>query len=430
MNIPSLHLSTVWLCLALLIPGCSEKTDASRAGQVMPEVRYMVVSGEDISLTRELPGRVSAFTVSEVRPQVGGLIKVRLFEEGSDVTEGQVLYEIDPALYQAAYNNAKANLARAQANENASRLLAERYSRLVKTGAVGRQEHDDAQAAYLQTQAEIDAYREALETARINLGYTKVIAPISGRIGRSAVTAGALVTQNQQEPLATVQQISPVYVDVTQPSAQMIKLRRDLASGRLRTGGPDSARVRLYLEDGSPYTAADSVGEGSEPVWIEGDLLFSDITVDQSTGSVSIRVRIDNPDGMLLPGMYVRAVLEEGKLENAVLIPQRSVTRDSRNQPQVQVLVPVAHGEDHTATGGLSPTGPKQTYTVEMRPITIDRVHKNNWLLSSGLAPGDLLLVDGVQTARPGQVVLATQLLPDKKNTALVSNVPGNQMRR
>ena len=409
---------TVLLAVLMQTAGCGN--EQQKPAQALSEVRYIALSGERVTLTRELPGRVSAFTVSEVRPQVGGIIQARLFAEGADVEAGQVLYQIDPVLYQTAYNNAKANLARVLANEDAARLLAERYGRLVRTNAVSRQEYDDALAAYGQARAEIDAYREALETARINLSYTQVTAPVSGRIGRSTVTAGALVTQNQQSPLATVQQISPVYVDVTQSNAQILRLRRALASGQLRSSGPDSTRVRLYLEDGSAYIRN---GTENNPQWIEGELLFSDITVDQSTGAVSIRARFDNPEGLLLPGMYVRAVLEEGVLENALLIPQRSVTRDTQNLPQVHVLTPALNerGEEGGAAGA---------YRVEVRPIAIARDHNNRWLVSSGLAPGELLLVDGVQKVRPGQLVSGTEIFPQPPAAAVALSTSGRTGRR
>lgn len=431
--------SARWLVLCVLLytvsflPACSEAPAAANPPSAPPEVRYIRLSGENIALTRELPGRVSAFTFSEVRPQVGGIIKARLFEEGSDVEAGQVLYEIDPNLYTAAYNSAKANLARVEANEYATRLLAERYGRLVRTHAVSRQEYDDAVAAHRQAKAEIAAYRESLETARINLGYTRVTAPVSGRISRSFVTAGALVTQNQQAPLATVQQISPVYVDMVQSNAQILKLRRELASGRLKGGGPDAATLRLYLEDGSPYTLNRDADGRDEPVWIEGELLFSDVTVEQSTGAVSLRARINNPEGLLMPGMYVRAVLEEGILENALLIPQRSVARDGRNQTLVYVLTPaVRAGKGLSATQSATQTveHDRELYTVEPRVIVIDRAYKNQWLVSSGLRPGELLLVDGLQRARPGQLVAGTALASPDKNAAVASRDAGGLRRR
>ena len=390
------------MLLCLTASGCGDFRETTNRPLV--EVHFETVRGESITLTRELPGRVSAFTVSEVRPQVTGIIKERLFEEGADVTEGQVLYHIDPKSYQAAYNNARANLVRVKASEEAARLLMMRYQKLVKTNAVSVQELDDARAAYNQIRAEIDAYREALEIARINLEYTRVTAPVNGRIGRSFVTPGALVTENQQSPLATVQQISPVYVDVTQSNTQILRLKRELAAGTLVAGGPGATRVRLFLEDGSPYTRI----MGEEETRIEGTLLFSDITVDQSTGTVCIRASFDNPDGMLLPGMYVRAVLEEGLLENALLVRQRSVMRDSRNQPFVYVLTRRPGAEEAAGTeAAFSGAG---GFTVEARTVTLARRHGNRWLVSSGLSSGELVMVDGLQHARHGQVVAGTEI--------------------
>ena len=391
--------------LTLAISGCGEDSRAEQAAPLV-QVRFQAVRGESVILHRELPGRVSAFTVSDVRPQATGIIKERLFEEGSDVEQGQVLYHIDPKQYQAAFNNAKANLVRVTASEEAARLLAARYHRLVKTGSVGIQELDDAQAAYKQIRAEIEAYKEALELARINLEYTRVTAPVSGRIGRSFVTPGALVTENQQSPLATVQQISPVYVDVTQSSAQFLKLKRDLASGSIAAGGSGAAGVRLYLEDGSPYTRI----VNQDGAWIEGNLLFSDITVDRGTGTFSIRVSFDNPEGALLPGMYVRAVLEEGILENAILVPQRSVMRDSRNQPFVYVLARQAADENPAELE--KPPVKGAHFTVEARTVSFSRRHGNYWLISSGLSSGDLIIIDGLQHVRPGQIVAGTEIQP------------------
>ena len=283
------------LLLFPLLSGC--ENSGSRSGAAHAQVRYQVIKPETITLTQELPGRISAFRVSEVRPQVGGIIQKRIFDEGMNVEAGQVLYQIDPALYKAAFNNAKANLKRAQASENAAKKLAERRNNLVKDNAVSKQDRDDAIAAYNKIRAEIEAYDQALESAAINLSYTRITAPVSGRIGRSFVTEGALVTQNQAQPLAVIQQISPVYVDVTQSSRQLLKIRRALASGALKSDGINSAKVRLYLEDGRLYKRL-----GKEDC-LEGELLFSDITVDENTGSVTLRAKFDNPDGLLLPGM-------------------------------------------------------------------------------------------------------------------------------
>ncbi|MDL2216680.1 efflux RND transporter periplasmic adaptor subunit [Desulfovibrio sp. OttesenSCG-928-M14] len=382
------------LFLSLVFPllffsGCKAESPKQ---QILAEVRYADVQAQRLTMTRSLPGRISAFKISEVRPQVGGIIHARLFAEGSEVEAGQVLYQIDPALYQAAYNNAKANLGRVQAEEDAARLLAERYTRLAKTNAVSVQDRDDAVAAYNRLKAEIEAVRETLESASINLGYTRITAPVSGRIGRSAVTEGALVTQNQEFPLARIQLISPVYVDLTQSNAQLLRLRRAFTSGALTHGGVDSARVRLYLEDGSPYIRKNGAGQDE---WIEGALLFSDITVDESTGTVFLRAKFDNPEGVLLPGMYVRAELIEGVLERAVLVPQKSVGRDARNRPQIFVLAPSSEAQDKDAN----------IFTVEARSVTIERDYGNAWLLGEGLEPGELIVIDGISKVRHGQKV-------------------------
>ncbi|MDL2321820.1 efflux RND transporter periplasmic adaptor subunit [Desulfosarcina sp. OttesenSCG-928-B08] len=394
--VASLFIAACLLFPAFGLSGC--KGDTTPPPQPpLAQVRCAAVETQRLTLTRTLPGRISAFTVSEVRPQVDGIVQARLFEEGAEVTAGQVLYQIDPALYQAAYNNAKATLDRALAEEDTARRLAERYTRLAKSHAVSIQDQDDAKAAYQKLKAEIQACRETLKTAAINLGYTRITAPVTGRIGRSAVTPGALVTRHQAFPLAKIQQIHPVYVDITQSSAQLLRLRRALSSGALTRGGADSAKVRLYLEDGSAYQCKTESGQAQ---WVEGDLLFSDITIDESTGTVSLRAKFDNPDGILLPGMYVRAQVVEGVLEKAILVPQKSVGRDARNQPQVFVLTLCT---DMQATGG-------DTYTVEGRPVSLDRSVDNAWLIGSGLAAGEMLVVDGIHKIRPGQVVRGSQV--------------------
>lgn len=405
-----LHAFVPVLVLGLLfcLGGCQEQAQHKPA---LDAVRYEQVETRRITLTRTLPGRVSAFKVSEVRPQVAGIIQARLFEEGSDVEAGQILYQIDPVLYRAAYNNAKANLGKVLAEEEAAGMMAKRYTHLAKINAVSIQDRDDAVAAYNRIKAEIEAYREALESTSINLGYTRITAPVGGRIGRSSVTEGALVTQHQESPLAKIQQISPVYVDVAQSNTQLLRLRRALASGSMTSSGPDSAKVRLYLEDGSPYRRHTPSGPGE---WIEGTLLFSDITVDESTGTVLLRAKFDNPEGVLLPGMYVRAEVVEGILEEAILVPQKSVVRDSRNMPQIFILKPSATDETTKADG---------IYTVEARSVIIDRQHGTSWLLGSGLSSGELLVTDGVQKAHPGQKVLGT---PVQTTYPPNSGVPGD----
>lgn len=411
-----------FLPIAMLV-GCGK--DGPQAPPAM-EVKYVVVKGQPLRLSMELPGRVSAFMVSEVRPQVSGILKNRFFNEGADVVEGQPLYQIDPALYQAAYDSAKATLARAQANLTSARLLAQRYAEIVKVDAISKQEYDDAKAAYEQIKAEVDAAKAALETARINLGYTQVIAPVSGRIGPSFQTPGALVTQNQPTPLATVQQLSPVYVDVTQSNAEMLKLRRAFAAGRLRSSGPESAKVRLKLEDGSPYAknfAQTAMTQETE--WIEGDLLFSDVTIEQSTGVVTIRAKFDNPDTILLPGMYVRAILEEGLKDQSILIPQRTVMRDPRNNPYVYVLSkekPVLNIQTTIQAAPKAEDTPPDPaleadqYYVIQRPVVIDRDYQNQWLINSGLQAGDMVMTDGLIKVRPGMVVKASPDSTDSKS--------------
>lgn len=354
--------------LATALAGCGQDQPAV-APTPDPEVSVFVVHPRPVTLSTVLPGRVSALLVSEVRPQVGGIIQKRLFREGADVKEGEALYQIDPATYQAAYDSARAALTKAEAVVEPARLKAERYADLVKTNSVSRQDNDDAQAAYRQYVAEVAAARAALEAARINLGYTRITAPISGRIGRSAVTPGALVTANQAEALATVQKTDLVYVDVTQSTGDLLRLRRVLADGRVRKGGADTAKVRLLFEDGSAYLQ-------------EGTLQFSDISVDQSTSVVTLRAQFPNPNRELLPGLYVRAVLEEGVNERAILVPQAAVARDPKGNPLVMLAGP---GD-----------------AVEARSIVVDRAIDGDWLVRTGLDEGDRVIVEGLQKARPG----------------------------
>lgn len=373
--------------LFVMLSGCAEDAvpQSEPAG-----VRYSVVAEERITLTSDLPGRVSALVVSEVRPQVDGIIQERLFEEGADVQKGQVLYQIDPAIYQATYNTAKAALAEAEANAEALALLEKRYRNLVKTNAVSRQDLDNAVSEYSQARARIARAKAELESAAINLGYTQIKAPVSGRIGASTVTSGALVTANQSTALAVIQQTDRVYVDITQPSAATIHLRRAMAQGSLSTNG-SAAKVRLMLEDGSPYTLASHGSTNDEPEWILGDLLFSEISVGQTTGSVSLRSVFNNPDGLLLPGMYVTATIEEGALDKAVLIPQSSVLSSGSGGHMVYVLQEDASGQE--------------LFRVERREVEFLRTYGNRWILKSGLNAGELLVVEGLQKAVPGELV-------------------------
>lgn len=361
--------------VSLILTGCGKKNSADgKAPAMPPEVGVVAVQPQRVALATELAGRTSAFLIAEVRPQVGGIIQKRLFTEGSDVKAGEVLYQIDPATYQAAYNSAKASLARTEANVIPARLKAERYKELVKINAVSQQDYDDASAAFKQAEADTEAGKAALETARINLAYTSVTAPISGRISRSSVTVGALVSASQSAPLATIQQLDQVYVDVTQSSAEMLRLQQAVASGQLRKGGAGQSKVKLILEDNTPYP-------------LEGVLKFSEVTVDQSTGSITLRTVFPNPKHILLPGMYVRAVVEEGVNDKAILVPQRGVTRS----PDGSAMVMLVGGEEK----------------VEPRGIKVARTVGDSWLVSEGLKAGDRVIVEGIQKARPGTPVRA-----------------------
>jgi len=386
----------------LLVAGCGNGPAGGPPPQVAPEVSVISITPERVTLTRELPGRTSPHLIAEVRPQVGGIIKERLFTEGADVRGGQVLYQIDPAPYQAVVDSAKAALARAQtgatgaraalarakANIIPLRLKAERYQELAPLKAISTQDLDDAaaavgqgeadiqsaQAAIAGSEAEIGVVQAALATAKINLAYTKVTAPISGRIGKSLVTTGALVKASQDNPLATIQELDPIYVDFTQSSSERLRLMESLRSGRLKSGGSDQARIKLLLEDGSSYLE-------------KGTLKFSDVTVDPSTGSVTLRGLFPNPRQLLLPGMFVRGIVQEGVREQAILVPQRGVTRN----PAGEAMVMVVGAEEK----------------VEPRIIKVERTIGNDWLVNDGLQPGDRVILEGIQRARPGTPVKA-----------------------
>jgi membrane fusion protein, multidrug efflux system len=356
----------------LVMTGCKQKgsTGGSPPAKSNPEVGVVVMTSEPVTLTMELSGRISPQMVAEVRPQVGGIIQKRLFTEGGDIKAGEALYQIDPATYQAAYASAKAALAKSEANVFTLRQKAERYKELVAINAVSRQEYDDATAGLKQAEADIEVGKAAVDTARINLAYTKIVAPISGRIGRSAVTPGALVTANQASALATVQQLDPVYVDVTQSSADLLRLKRSLASGEIKN--KDAAPVKLLLEDGSSYP-------------LEGILKFSEVTVDQSTGSITLRAQFPNPNYLLLPGMFVRSIVQEGVKEQGMLVPQRGVTRDTAGN-----AVALVAGENDV---------------VERRTLKTERAVGDAWLVTDGLKVGDRVIVEGIQRIRPGATV-------------------------
>lgn len=363
------------LTLLFVLNGCNKNSEATAVSPGKPpEVSVVVVAPQPLSLTTELSGRTSAFRIAEVRPQVGGIIQERLFTEGSDVKKGEVLYQIDPAIYQSAYSSAKATLAKAEANLFPARLKLQRFKDLVQINAVSKQDYDDVEAALKQAEAEVEGAKAAVETARINLAYTCVTAPISGRIGRSTVTTGALVTASQSEPLATIQLLDPVYVDVTQSTAELLRWKRNIANGLLNTQGVQQAEVNLLLEDGTPYDC-------------QGTLKFSDVTVNQSTGSVTLRSVFPNPEQLLLPGMFVRAVINEGVNEQAILVPQQGVTR---NQTGAATALVVGAEEK-----------------VEMRILKVARAIGDKWLVTEGLEPGDRVIVEGLQKAQPGTQVTA-----------------------
>ena len=377
---------------SLMVTGCEKKTaTAAVLPSGPPEVGVLVIKPQRVSLTTELPGRTSPQLIAEVRPQVNGIIQKRVFTEGSDVKAGQLLYLIDPATYQAAFDSAKAAQARAEANLGSVRLKEERYKDLVKIKAVSLQDYDDAHAALKQNEADLAFSKAAVETARINLAYTKVTAPISGRIGRSAVTDGALVTASQPSALATIQQLGSMYVDVTQTTADLLKLKQNFAKGLLKKDGSAQARVKLLLEDGSTYP-------------LTGTLKFSEVTVDQSTGSVILRAVFPNPKQALLPGMFVRAILEDGINEKAILVPQRGVTRNPKGDAMVMT---VGAGE-----------------MAVPRMIQVVRTVDDNWLVGEGLKEGDRVILDGLQKARSGSPVKAVAFVSTPPTTPAVAGQP------
>lgn len=364
-----ISIGAVATLLALTLTGCSRKPQGFDPN-APAQVGYVVIHAEPVTLTTELSGRTSAFEVSEVRPQVSGLVRARLFQEGGKVRAGQPLYQIDPATYRATLNSATAALAQVQASATSAKLKADRYKDLVAINAVSRQDNDDAQAASLGAAASVQVQRASVEQARINLNYTRVLSPISGRIGKSSVTPGALVTASQTTALATVQNLDKIYVDVTQSSADLLKLRRELATGTL--SGPTSAKVELILEDGSVYP-------------IPGALAFSDVTVDPGTGSVGLRAVFPNPKGALLPGLYVRAKLSKGIAEAGILVPQPAVSRNNKGEATVFVV-----GPDNKA---------------QPRVLTVGQTVGEKWLVTAGLKPGDKVIVEGLQKVRPGATV-------------------------
>ncbi|MDX9755000.1 MAG: efflux RND transporter periplasmic adaptor subunit [bacterium] len=430
------------LCAALvgglMQGGCESKTSVAQpAGTPLPEVAVLEIQPERIVLMTELPGRTAAYLVAEVRPQVNGILQDRLFDEGADVEAGQLLYQIDPAPFEAAMENAEANLVaarkaadQARAALNASvadvsryettlklaKLNRERFEELVKDRAVSAIQRDQAvtdaevaEAALQVAKAQVIRNQEAIgaaeaailqaeaarKTAAINLAYTKITAPISGRIGRSEVTKGSLMTAYQPIALATIQQINPIYVDVTQSTTELLRLRRLFEEGHLNEDGDNQKKIQLILEDGTPYA-------------IDGTLQFRDITVDPTTGSYILRVVFENPDGVLLPGMFVRAVAREGVKDDALLIPQQAISRDPKGNPYALVV--------------------EEGNKVASRPLTIDRAYGDSWLVGSGLKAGDRIIVQGMQRVRPGAEVRVVPFVEEAgKANAVAPSAPQSE---
>lgn len=368
---PKYVFTSLVLTTALALAGCGKK-EAAKPVAAPVEVGVITVVPSTVTLTQELPGRTSAFRIAEVRARVSGIVLKRNFKEGDDVKEGQLLYTIDPAPYQAALDSAKANLARANANAAVSRLQADRFSKLIEAKAISQQEYDDVAAAHLAAEADVAAAQASAQTAEINLGYTRVIAPISGRIGLSMVTEGAYVQQGSATLLATIQQLDTLYVDLTQSSTELLRLRRALADGKLQRSAEGGAKVQLLLDDGRTYSE-------------EGTLQFSDVSVNASTNSITIRATFPNPKNELLPGMFVRARLQEGTTSGAILVPQLAISRNTKGD--ATALVIGAEGK------------------AELRVLQTDRAVGNQWLVSDGLKAGDQVIVQNLQRIRAGASV-------------------------
>jgi len=369
---------TLTVAIVTAFAGCGQKPNAQGMGSMPPgEVSIVTIAPERITISNELPGRIEALRIAEVRARVAGIILKRHFREGSEVKAGEVLYTIDPAQFKASFDSAKAALEKSQATLVQATLKAQRYKPLVEVNAISKQDYDDAYAAQKQAEADVAANKAAVQTAALNLGYATVTSPISGRIGRALVTEGALVGQGETTQLATVQQLDPIYVNLTQSSTDLLNLQQAMASGQLKTigQGKNKARVTLVTDDGRTYP-------------LPGKLLFSDVTVDSTTGSVTIRAEFPNPDRTLLPGMYVRAKLEQAVNESAILVPQQAVIRDLNGSTVLVV------GEDNK---------------VAVRPVKTGAAQGDSWVVTDGLKPGDRVIVEGLQKVKPGAPVKPVQ---------------------
>lgn len=383
-----LRLDTLFLASSVLALSACGRSEPPAAPPVSATaVTVVTLKAQDVTLTRELPGRVTPFLVAEVRPQASGIVKQRLFTEGALVKAGESLYQLDDATYRANRASASANLLRAQATLKSARLSARRSAELVQIDAISRQDNENATAALSQAQADVAAAQAALQSSSLQLGYTRITSPITGRIGKSSVTQGALVTANQAQPLATVQRMDKVYVDVTQSSSELLLLRKELAAGTLTTSG--DLPVEILLEDGSTYSHA-------------GKLAFADVTVDQATGSFALRVAVPNPDNILLPGTYVRASLGNGVRQNALLAPQQGIARDPKGNATAMVV--------------------NADNKVEPRAVQASRTVGDKWLIDGGLVAGDRVIVQGLQKIKPGALVQAAEA-PAPESHATVSSL-------
>jgi membrane fusion protein (multidrug efflux system) len=369
----------------LAMTGCKEQKQQAAGPPPKPSVDVVTLHARPVALTTDLPGRTSPFRTAEVRPQVNGLILKRLFTEGDVVQAGQQLYQINPAPYEASLASAQAQLLKAQASVRTAQSTVSRYRPLAAAEAVSRLDLDNAIGTLQQNQADVASAQAAIKTAQINVAYTKVVSPITGRTSRSSVTEGALVTADQTTSLVTVTQLNPIYVDVTQPSTTILRLKREVASGQIKTGGDNQIAVKLMLEDGSSY---------DQP----GRLQFSEVTVDQGTGAVTLRAIFPNDAGLLLPGMFVRERLQEGVRQNAILAPQQGVTHNQKGEPTA--LVVAADGK------------------AQLRVLTTDRAIGDYWLVTKGLQDGDRVIVKGLQMVQPGMQVTANEVKLDDGNVA------------
>jgi membrane fusion protein (multidrug efflux system) len=392
------------VCAAALAACSGQDTPASKAGapaparaDAAPSVGVVVLQPESQTLSTELPGRTAAFQNADIRPQVNGIIQKRLFTEGALVKAGQPLYQVDPATYEASQASAQAALAKAQALARTAQVNAKRNAELVEIDAISRQVYDESQAAVQQSQADVAVAQAALDNARINMRYTRILAPISGRIGLSSVTAGALVTANQATALATIQQLDPIQVDITQSSAELLQLRRQWQEGKFTRVNADRAKVRLILEDGSTYPH-------------EGTLQFTGTAVNPTSGAITLRATFPNPDEILMPGMYVRAKLATSVAPEALLLPQEAVLRNPAGEPSVQIV--------------------DADNKIVKRPVELGQAVGNRWLVISGVTSGEKVMVDGFQKARVGQTATATVVPPRDQRASAGAATPATSAPR